>query len=114
MMLLVISHASIAQFVIKAGTTVAFNQNPDIVIETTGDINTNSATDFTGARLQVNLIGDNQGITGNLFVTTLRLMIGTGKSINNTLTVSEGIEFTTGILKPGNSGKILFIGDGSN
>jgi len=102
------------QFIIRSGTSIAFNQSPDIVIQTAGAVTTNNATDFSNARLQLNLAGTDLAITGDMTVTILRVMAEGEKNINSTLTVSEAIEFNLGILMPGNSGKILFTGDGSS
>lgn len=113
-LLILIANTGLAQLVIRSGTNISFNQTPDIIIQMVGDLNTNGATDFANAKLQLNLAGAAQSVSGNLFVTTLRLTTGGNKTINNTLTVSEAIEFTAGILTPGNSGKILFTGNGSS
>jgi hypothetical protein len=111
--------SAFAQTVIRTGTAFGFStsEKPDIVINAAGDFTTNGATDFAGANLQLNLIGRDQSINGNIFVTTLRLnsaAIPAVVTVNNTLTITGGMECTTGFLAAANSGKIIFTGDGSS
>lgn len=111
--LVLLAQLSVAQVVIRTGTNIGFVNTPDIVIQTTGNITTSNATDFSSARLTLILAGTDLSLTGNLVAATLKVAGAGTKTINNDLTVSTSAEFTEGILTPATSAVIKFTGDGN-
>jgi hypothetical protein len=97
-----------AQVVIRPGTSFGFStEKPDIIVNANGNITTNGA-DLSSTNLQVNAISD-LSINGDLAVTTLRLING-DVLVNNILTISQAIEFSSGLITPAASGKIVYAG----
>lgn len=106
-----VSHA---QVTISAGTSLASEGTPDIVIHSVGNIANGSDFDFHTANVHLILSTGDQTLTGNMVVTQLDVVDGINKNINGNLTVTNGITFTAGFLKPGASGKLLYTGSGDN
>ncbi|MFZ6012600.1 MAG: hypothetical protein ACOYXT_19810 [Bacteroidota bacterium] len=102
--------ASYAQVVI--GSQAQFGNNPgtEIVIQCSGNLVNNSTFDFSSTNLHVLLTSGDQDLTGNWGVKKLTLMSGVNKRVNGQLSISETLEFNTGVLVPQASGKILFTG----
>jgi hypothetical protein len=103
-----------AQVTIAAGTLLASEGTPDIVIHSVGNISNGSAFDFSAANVHLILSSGDQTLTGNMVVSLLDVVAGLNKNINGTLTVTHGINFTAGFLKPGASGKLLYTGSEDN
>ncbi|MBL7858016.1 MAG: gliding motility-associated C-terminal domain-containing protein [Cyclobacteriaceae bacterium] len=97
------------QVVMRTTTQFGFTGQPDIVIEATGNITTNNTTNFAQANLQLNLAGGDQTVTGDISISTLNLKSTGNKNFNGNITITQSIDFGTGILRP-ISGKILFTG----
>src|SRR5690242_14561503 len=92
-----VSHA---QVTIAAGTSLASEGTPDIVIHSVGNISNGSDFDFHTVNVHLILSAGDQTLTGNMVVTQLDVVDGINKNINGNLTVTNGITFTGGFLKP--------------
>lgn len=99
------------QVVISSGTQLQASQDTPVLIQTPNNISNNSATaDLSKAKLTFDLIGGTQSITGNFNLVSLLISAGGVKTINNTISVTDNIAFTQGIVSPSGSGKLLYTG----
>ena len=100
-----------SQVVIPSGTQLQVSQDTPILIQTPNNIANNSAgADLSKAKLTFDLTGGTQSITGNFNLTALLISAGGVKTINNTITVTDNIAFTLGIVAPSSGGKLLYTG----
>lgn len=113
-LLLLLPGIACAQVVINNGTSMAVSGTPDIVINLQGNLSNNSTFDFTGSNLLLNLTTGEQTLTGPLVVSDLSLTGGNNKTINGNLTITHGINFAIGFLRPSTSGKVLYTGAADN
>lgn len=100
-----------AQVIIPSGTQLQVSQGTAIIIQTPSNISNNSASaDFSNASLSFDLTGGTQSVTGTFNLTSLLLSANGVKTISNTITVTDNISFSAGILTPSSSGKLLYTG----
>lgn len=106
--------ASRAQVIISSGTQLQASQGTKIIFQTPNDISNNSTNaDFSNATLSFNLIGGTQGISGSFTLFSLQTNANGVKTLNNTITVTDNIAFSGGIVTPKGNGKLLFTGSDS-
>jgi len=98
------------QLVIAPGTEMNSGGTPDIVIQAIGNFSNGSAFDFATTTLTLDLKSNDQTLTGTVVAAQVNVEGGMNKFINGNLTVTRGITFTSGFLKPGASGKLLYTG----
>ena len=100
------------QITIRPGTALGFSsERPTIVIDAAGNIVTNGAG-LGAADVHLNILSG-LTVTGDLLVSKLRLING-NLDVNNTLTVAQTIEFGSGNVIQGTTGKIIFSGASSD
>lgn len=100
-----------AQILIGASTQMATGDNTLIIVGAAGNLINNSTVDFSKTNLNIGFRGTE--IIGDWSVKRFRFNSAGRATLRGTLTVTEGMEFISGIFQP-LSGKLLFAGDGKN
>jgi hypothetical protein len=89
---------------------VATAENTVIQANVSGDLNNASDYTFSNARLHLSMTGDIQSITGNWVFSTLSFSNGSEKNIFGNVIVTDDVDFTSGKINIGQSGKFLYSG----
>lgn len=97
-----------AQVVTTSSSQLSVLAGSEVAIKTSGNVSI--AQDLTIAKVDLELAGAAQTISENLILRKLALTGSGNKTISKNLTITESINFLSGILKPSASAKILYSG----